>query len=563
MRPMVKTLVWFFVLIALAGAGGLAFMSAKASAPGETFVVTQGTVKRSIRGTGRLEGVGETPLSFPFTGQIENVYFREGQEVTLNDTLAELNPAHMEKMIEQFSAKLKEAEAQLELVKTPVSEDIVRQYEEKVKQAEESVKGARAKLESLKLPLEPIRTPQWQIDDAQREVDERKLLLQQANLELKRVSSSIDETSQRVAEEKVNVAQTQLDKAKADIEINGTKPVLFGGKLEKGQLEAEVTKADAALRLAKAERDLMLKPARPDELQAQQLKIKLAETALMGSEAKLKRLMQQEAAPKVPVVEIKQAEYAIALAEAAKRESEAKLDESKRGTDPAKIRAAEASVERATKEMEAAKLNKDGLKIRAPRDGMITKCIAEPGMLASAFTPMFYIVDFSQKRVRAEMDISRLTELRKELPVTVSSRALGRETLDGHILEIGRVGPRRLTSDDPSAPKGGDIVEVIVALDPPKSDVKKAIYDSLRPNVPAEVEIHLERRDKVLVIPRSYVSSLNGQEQIQLLPRNADGKSEAPRTHPVRTGLKDETYVEILEGLSEGDRVMKPMTQSR
>jgi len=556
---MVKALVWFFVLIALGGVGGLAFISANASVPGETFVVVQGTVKRSIRGTGRLEGVGETPLSFPFTGQIENVYFREGQEVTLNDTLADLNSAQMEKMIEQFSAKLKEAEAQLELVKTPVSDDVVRQYDEKVKQAEETVKAAKAKLESLKLPLEPIRTPQWQIDDAQREVDERKLLLDQATLELKKVTAGIDETAQRVAEGKVNVAQTQLDKVKADVEINNTKPPLFGGKIEKVVVEAEVTKAEAALKLTIAERDMIMKPARPDDILSQQLKIKLAESNLIRSEAKLKRLMMQEAPQKVPVVEIKQAEYAIALAEAAKREAEARLDESKRGPDRAKIRASEASLERATKEMESAKLNKDGLKIRAPRDGMVTKCIAEPGMLASAFTPMFYIVDFSQKRVRAELDISRLTELRKELPVTISSRALGRETLDGRILEIGRVGPRRMTSDDPSAPKGGDIVEVIVALDEPTGDGIKGIYESLRPNVPAEVEIHLERRDKVLVIPRSYVSSMNGQEHVQLLLRNGEGKNEAPRTHPVRTGMKDETYVEILEGLSEGDRVMKPV----
>src|SRR6201995_197068 len=124
MRPMVKTFVWLFVLVAIGGAGGLAFISAKASSTSETFVVKQGTVMRSIRGTGRLEGVGETPLSFPFTGQIENVYFRDGQEVALNDPLADLNPAQMEKMIEQFTAKLKEAEAQLELVKSPVSEDV-------------------------------------------------------------------------------------------------------------------------------------------------------------------------------------------------------------------------------------------------------------------------------------------------------------------------------------------------------------------------------------------------------------------------------------------------------
>jgi HlyD family secretion protein len=564
MRPMMKSMAWFVILVVLGGVGGVMYMSTNAATSNDPPVtVTFGSVKRYVRGTGRVEGVGETPLSFPFTGQIENVYFREGQEVSAGQTLADLNTAHMEKQIDQFKAKLKEAEAYLDLVKTPASEDLIRQHEEKVKQAELTIKAAKAKLDSLNVPLEPIRTPRWQIDDAEREVKERTLLLEQAQLDLKRLLDYSDDTARRAADENVNVAQAEYDKVNLDVNLNKGKTIFLQEKKTPEEMQANLNKALASLNHAKAERDLALRPPRKEDIEAQRLKVKLAETALEGSTAKLKRLSVEEPAPKVSEFDIKQAEYGVAQSEAAKREAEAKLDEARRGPDPAKARAAEAAVERAQKELEAAKLNKDGLVIRAPRDGMITKCIAEPGMLASAFTPMFYIVDFSQKRVRAEFDISRLTELKKDLPVIVTSRALGREILDGRVLEIGRVGTRRLTLDDPSAPKGGDVVEVIIALDVPTDTSKKATYESLRPNVPAEVEVQLERRDRVLVIPRSYVSNVNGQEVVQLLPRTDGGKNEAPVMHPVETGLKDETYVEIISGLKEGDRVMKPVAQGR
>jgi len=68
----------------------------------------------------------------------------------------------------------------------------------------------------------------------------------------------------------------------------------------------------------------------------------------------------------------------------------------------------------------------------------------------------------------------------------------------------------------------------------------------LYPNLTAEANIVIQTKEKALIIPRAYLV-----EETYVLKENNEKKK-------VKVGLKDYEKVEILEGLSAGDEIMKP-----
>jgi len=71
----------------------------------------------------------------------------------------------------------------------------------------------------------------------------------------------------------------------------------------------------------------------------------------------------------------------------------------------------------------------------------------------------------------------------------------------------------------------------------------------IRPEMTASVVIALETRRGVLAVPRAAVSTERSERSVHVL----NGERWERRT--VRTGWRDERYVEILDGLREGERV--------
>jgi multidrug efflux pump subunit AcrA (membrane-fusion protein) len=73
----------------------------------------------------------------------------------------------------------------------------------------------------------------------------------------------------------------------------------------------------------------------------------------------------------------------------------------------------------------------------------------------------------------------------------------------------------------------------------------------LRQGLTVTVSILVESREDVLLVPNSAITSKQGQSYVQLL--SPDGVTEE---RPVTTGLSDWQFTEIIEGLSEGDKVV-------
>jgi len=565
---MIKMLVCILLLLLAAAAAAVIYLGTTAAGPGDTCVATVGKVRRSLYGAGRVEGLPETTLRFPFPGYLDKVPVKEGQEVVLNDTLAEMNPSEVEKQVKQAEAALEEAQAELDLAKAPPAAEVVHKAEEKYEQAKGAVKVAELKLEVLEHPPAPLPAKDWELAEAERTIKDAQSQLDLAQIELKKLKEGPNPDDVEVAKRKYEAAGGERDIAKKSLDSfkTGTSvPPIFpftsaGPKPTKADLEAALARAEQAVEVANAEYDKVKRGPKPDDIKVQELKVEMAKNAVEGATAKKARLEKPDPPAPAPANEVKQARLALEQAQDGEKFAKTALEDAKRGSDPNKIRAAEAARKRREAELSTLKLRKEALTLRAPFDGQVTKKFEEAGATVEAFRPIISLADFSHKRVRAEYDVGRMPDLKAGAPVIVSSRAFNKETLEGKVQELGRIGARRVTVDDPAAPRGGEIVEVLIAIEEPKSESKKKLYNEvLKIGLPVDTEVVLEERQNVLVVPRSYVAQENGKEYVLILERDKiSGKTEAPRQRFVKCGLRDEHFVEIIEGLNDGDTIMKP-----
>jgi macrolide-specific efflux system membrane fusion protein len=103
----------------------------------------------------------------------------------------------------------------------------------------------------------------------------------------------------------------------------------------------------------------------------------------------------------------------------------------------------------------------------------------------------------------------------------------------------------RVSAVYPKAEIRDNVVNYVTVLrfDPPRDR-------TLRPEMTTTVRIALDSRENVLTLPIRAVRSEGGRAFV-FLPRGADIERQW-----VKTGMRDESHVEIVEGLREGDEVL-------
>ena len=133
-----------------------------------------------------------------------------------------------------------------------------------------------------------------------------------------------------------------------------------------------------------------------------------------------------------------------------------------------------------------------------------------------------------------EMDVLKLTEGQ---PVEVVVDAIPGSSF-----------PSRISVISPQAEKesrGGKVFRVEVSLDKPDA--------RLRTGMTARVDAVLEKREDAVRLPLTGLFEEKGAEVVYFPPPKKDGKA---RQALVKTGMRTELEVEVLEGLKEGDKLL-------
>lgn len=217
----------------------------------------------------------------------------------------------------------------------------------------------------------------------------------------------------------------------------------------------------------------------------------------------------------------------------------------------AKDRASEAQVEAAKSALSAAKQElevthgnqqhysamSDYSRITAPYDGVVTWRYADTGALVQAGTsstsglPVVTVAEVRTLRLRIPVPESIATRVRLGDPVDVQVQATG-EHFTGKVA--------RFT----------DALDTSTRTMQVEIDVPNPNYH-LQPGMYAEVELAAGRHSNALVVPVNAIQ--RGQNATTVLVVNPQNRVEKKQ---VQTGVQSSNSVEILSGVSEGDRVI-------
>ena len=222
--------------------------------------------------------------------------------------------------------------------------------------------------------------------------------------------------------------------------------------------------------------------------------------------------------------------------------SEAREDTAKSEADAraAGCETARADVTQAAARVAVTRVEQGRMVLYAPFDGTVAKIVGELGEYSTPSPPgvqtppAIDLIDESCLYIKAPMDEVDAPKITVGLPVRVSLDALPKQPLTG---KVRRVAPYVLAVE-----KQARTVDVEVDFERPAGVNMLVGYS-------ADVEIVLASRPKVLRVPTAAL--IEGSKVMVL---NADsGKLEERK---VKAGMANWEYTEIVDGLSEGERIV-------
>lgn len=564
------------LILVVACAGGVYALMPRPQAPGtipegwQTVEVTTGTISSTVSATGNIEAAAEAELRFSQTGTIAEILVKPGDAVTAGQALARVDAAGLELKVEEAQAGLRQAQSDLEGLLAGASEAEIAEAQARVEQArrqyqqtatnvsQADIAAARADLEKARANLASLQagpasddlaranTEVQRAEDALQnarvslsaakekarvEVEAKANALRDAQEEYQRVywdnreleklpgdlpQSRIDQEAQALravqnAEAELETARIAYEQAKQD-EINTLQTreaelnsaIVARDKLLSGAATSELAAARAEVQRAQASLDKLVGANRASDLAAQQSNIEIAQ-------AGLDKLLSDPATAERTAKEI-----AVAKAEIALREAQRNLG-------------------MAT--------------LKAPFAATIARVDMTVGESAES-SAIIAIVDLSSFHVDVPVDELDIALVEPGQPVTINLDALPSAEVTGTVTAIA---PQATRSE-----QGTTTYEVTVTLDQGSAGV--------RPGMTAVVQIITSEKADVLQVPRRAVRLEGGKSYVLLYDPTAVPQAQAgaggltieppSQRREVTLGLSNSEFVEIVSGLSAGDKVL-------
>jgi HlyD family secretion protein len=295
-----------------------------------TAVALDPTVEPALVGSGSIEA--ETvAVTAELGGRIIEIMVDEGDEVTLGQILVELDKSDLLAQQAQLEATVATAKANLESVSASARPEDVAVAKAQLAQAETARDGAKVIWETTKNLVDNPHELEAQINQGQARVTEAEKSLEMAQVNLKRANIQAEAAS-----------RNQLD--------------------HRALVQNEVAQY---------------------QLQAAQVGVEMAEVAQEGAKQQVEHLTRLRDRPLSLIAQANAAEAAYKQAEAAVLAAKANLVATKADPTPEDVAVAQAQLLEAEAALDAIQVQLDKLTLTAPRDGLISQKLVNPGELAA------------------------------------------------------------------------------------------------------------------------------------------------------------------------------------
>jgi RND family efflux transporter MFP subunit len=172
-------------------------------------------------------------------------------------------------------------------------------------------------------------------------------------------------------------------------------------------------------------------------------------------------------------------------------------------------------------------------RIKSPVEGYVTERLMEVGSRVNANQHIYTVEDFSPLLVRVYVPTADIVNLKTEMEAQVVTDVLKGMVFEGKVKLI-----------NPRIDVQSGTVKVTVE-----------VFDStrkLKPGMFVETRIIVSNKPDALVVPRKSI--IYEQNQSYVFMFNFQGMQVSK--HSIKTGISEGDYIEVEEGLNEGDRIV-------
>jgi HlyD family secretion protein len=307
--------------------------------------------------------------------------------------------------------------------------------------------------------------------------------------------------------------------------------------LDDTKAKAQVSQARSGLASARAKLATLRDQPIAEEVAAKRAVVDAAESAVDRAERAYALLKAESLEATVAAAELDSKAAAVDAAESQVDIAEANLAAAKVPATSSEIEAAEAAIADASAGLRAAEAGLNDYVLKAADDGVVVSVGLDEGQALSASTgqaPAVVVADVSNPRVEGQLDEADSASVRAGMPVDIIVDGLGGLSVKGRVVRISGVAdvdPNGLATFAFTASVDGQV-------------------PGLAAGMATRMQVVTDRAAGVLTIPTAAVKRSAGKSVVTVVD-----KTGATRTQAVGLGKTDGKIVEVVSGLSEGQKV--------
>jgi len=467
------------------------------AAPVDLFTVQERIFEDAIEGTATVESGLVTPIASRFNGQIVSVSVQEGDRVRAGDLLVRIDPRELTGDRAAKASNVAQAQGRLAEAKVTASANRT-SIESSILQSKANVASAKANLNQVQ------KTADARVASAKADVR-----VAQARVDTAKANIANAEKSLQASEVALKTARQRLDRLKK---------LLESGYVPQQQVD------DQELVAENADRN---KEVAAGQLTTAQLALESNKAELAAAESQLeivKRQVESDLVAATSRVELAEASLQAAIA------ARANID-----AYDSNIQALEAGVNAARGELGQTESRLQDTEIRAPFSGAVTQRLLSPGAVAGPGQTILTLQSVDDLFVTLPISAEEAGRLKVGDEASVEVESIGRAK--------GTKLRGKLVSINPSA----DLVTRknlarIRVVDPAKT---------LSPGMFVRVRLSAGAKVRVTAVPTDAVETSGDKTTVAV----AD-ETGGVEIRPVSTGRIQNGFIEIVSGLTSGEKVV-------
>jgi len=355
------------------------------------------------------------------------------------------------------------------------------------------------------------------------------------------------------------IAQTALDAAQNQLDVARSAESNAQARLDTLAAEQSAQLADARAKVEAARANVGSARATLAQASAGRVQDRLKSRAVDDARAAVSQAQANLDSARAGALAVEQRAGDVQSEAANLRSVEAALQSARSGGGTVEARRAdvlsgEAQLQKALQGQEQSTRNLAQTTVVAPRDGIVLQKYVDRGAIIqsgesgfSGGTSIVQLADLGRRVVEAQVDEADIGAIRVGQSVRVTLDAYPNAPFDGRVRKV-----------FPLAQAENNVTFVKVQVEITKSDAR------LRPALNTTCDFELQRSEGALSVPADAVKEEGSRTFVTRLkdPTKAAGDPANQEKREVKLGTRGDERAQVLSGLSEGDAVVLPKTES-